>query len=124
MWPQKWKASPLCVRSAAVRKPPPATPRSSLPMRARKPRRELDSATDSLSRSSGTHRARRVAEEALELEERVERPLGEHLAVAREHDRVGASRDREGAPGLGVGLLVEELELDVRVVRDQPQRGF
>ena len=91
MWPQKWKASAFCARSAAARSPPPLTPSSSRPARARNPRREVDSATASLS----THRLGRGGEHALELEERVERALGEHLAVGREHDRVRAAGNRE-----------------------------
>jgi hypothetical protein len=60
-----------------------------------------------------------VGDEALELEERVERPLGEHLAVAAQHDRVRASGDGERRPHLGLDLFVEEEELDLGVVPDQ-----
>src|SRR5437867_3245170 len=108
MWPQKWNASARCASSAAAITPLPLTASRSRPVRARKPRRELLSAIVSLS----THRAGRVGQEAFELVERVECPLGEHVAVRGEDDGVGAARDRQLAPGLCVGLLVEELELD------------
>src|ERR687887_1654308 len=117
MWPQKWKASAFCALSAAATNPLPLTARRSLPARARNPRRELRSATVSLS----THWAGCANDQALELVERVERPLREQVAVRREDERVGASRDREPTPGIGVGLLVEELELDLRIGGHQAQ---
>jgi hypothetical protein len=49
MWPQKWKASAFWARIASSTKPPPATPISSRPVRARNPRRELAPAMLSLS---------------------------------------------------------------------------
>src|SRR3954470_9156966 len=118
MCPQKWNASALSARSAAATIPPPLTASSSFPARARNPRREVDPATASLS----THRLGRGGEHALELEERVERPLGERLAVGRQNDGVRAARNGELAPGLGVLLLVEDLELDLGVRRDEPER--
>src|SRR5438874_7663132 len=118
MCPQKWKASACCARRAAATKPVPLTARSKRPARARKPRRDVLSATVSLS----TDWTGRVGEQAFELEERVEGSLREHVAVRREDDRVRTSRDREVAPGRRLGLLVEELELDLRVRGDQPQR--
>src|SRR5437764_9236527 len=120
MWPQKWNASARSAFSAAAITPLPLTANSSRPARARKPRRELLSAIASLS----THRTGRVGEQALELVERVEGPLCEHVAVRGEDDRVRTSRDREVAPGRRVGLLVKELELDLRVRSDQPQGRF
>src|SRR5215210_6885188 len=119
MWPQKWYASAFCARNASTTRPPLARPTSSRPVRARKPRRELAPATASLS----THGPRRVGQQALELQQRVERALREHLAVAREHDGIRAAGHRERLPGVGVGLLVESLQLDLRVVCEQPQRG-
>src|SRR5215471_537109 len=118
MWPQKWNASACCARSAAATTPVPLTARRNLPARARNPRRELLSATASLS----THRAGRVGQEALELEERVERPLRENVSVGGEDHRVRASRDVERPPGLGIRLLVEELDLDLRVGGNEAQR--
>src|SRR5262245_55816619 len=118
MWPQKWNASAFWARIASSTKPPPARPTTSRPVRARKPRRELAPATLSLS----TDGPRRVGQQALQLVERVERPLGEHLAVRGEHHRVRAARNGERFPRIGGGLLVEELELESRVVREQPQR--
>src|SRR5262245_38130455 len=118
MWPQKWKASAFWARIASSTNPPPATPSSSRPVRARNPRLELAPATLSLS----TDRPGRVGQQALELVERVERPLGEHLAVRAEHHGVRAARDGERGPRVGVGLLVEEPKLDSRVVREQPER--
>src|SRR5215210_491859 len=118
MWPQKWYASAFCARSASSTKPPPARPSSRRPVRARNPRRELAPATASLS----THGFQGGCQEGLELEERVERSLREDLAVAREHDSVRTAGDGERLPGFCIVLLVEELELDVGVVRDQAQR--
>src|SRR5215208_3580576 len=117
MWPQKWKASAFWARMASRTNPPPATPSSSRPVRARKPRRELAAAMLSLS----TDRPGGVRQEALQLVERVERALGEHLAVGREHNGIRAARDGERGPRVGVGLLVEELQLDSRVIREQSQ---
>src|SRR5262245_65639196 len=123
MWPQKWKASAFWARIASRTNPPPARPTSSRPVRARNPRRELAPATLSLS----THGPRRVGQQAFELVERVERPLGKHLAVRAEHHGVRAARDGERGPRVGVGPLVEELEPDARVVREptecRPERG-
>src|SRR3954470_1873425 len=118
MWPQKWNASACCARIAPSTKPPPVRPSSSRPVRARKPRREVAPATASLS----THRRR--AEQRLELVERVECALREHLAVRREHDRVRAAGDGERLPGLRVVVLVEELQLDLWIVGEQAQRGL
>src|SRR5919198_3836207 len=120
MWPQKWKASACCARSAAATTPPPLTASRSRPARARKPRREVAPATLSLN----TQRAGRVGEEAFELEERVEGALREHLAVRGQDERVRAAGDVQRAPGFCVGLLVEELELDLRVGGNQSQRGL
>src|SRR5919197_2866112 len=117
MWPQKWKASAFCALSAAATNPLPLTARRSLPARARNPRRELRSATVSLS----THWAGCVDDQALELVERVERPLREQVAVRREDERVRAPRNRKRAPDIGVGFLVEELELDLRIGRHEAQ---
>src|SRR5690242_12432914 len=118
MWPQKWKASAFWALSAEATIPPPLTASSSFPARARKPRREVDSATASLSMRGGGG----GGQNALELEERVERPFGERLAVRREDDRVRAAGDRELVPGLGVLLLVEDLELDLGVGGDEAER--
>src|SRR3954454_10304614 len=109
MWPQKWYASACCARIAPSTKPPPVRPSSSRPVRARKPRREVAPATASLS----THCRR--AQQRFQLVERVERALREHFAVGREHDGVRAARDCERLPRFGVVLLVEELQLDLRV---------
>src|SRR6478752_8727411 len=116
MCPQKWKASAFWALIAPSTYPPPATPSSRRPVRARKPRREVAPATASLS----THYRR--AEQRFQLVERVEGALGEHLAVGREHDRVRAARDGERLPGLGVGVLVEELQLHLGIVGQQAQR--
>src|SRR6266700_3139560 len=115
MWPQKWNASARWALNAAAITPLPLTASSSRPVRARKPRRELFSATASLS----THRTGRVGEQGLELVERVESAFGEDVAVRGEDDRVGTSRDREVPPGRRVGLFVEKLELDLGVGGDE-----
>src|SRR2546423_10459509 len=118
MCPQKWNASAFSARSAAPSTPAPLTARRSFPARARKPRREVVLTTASLS----TDGPGRGGEHGLELEERVERPFREHVAVRREHDRIRAAGNCQLAPRLGVVLLVEDLELDLRVGGDQPQR--
>src|SRR5437762_14383940 len=105
MWPQKWKASARWARSAAATKPLPLSASNRRPVRARNPRRELFSATASLS----TDGLSRGDEQALELEERVEGPLGPHLSVGGDHDRIRAARHVERSPDVGVRLLVEEL---------------
>src|SRR5438874_4962674 len=117
MCPQKWNASARCARSAAATTPLPLSASRKRPARARKPRRELVWATASLS----TDGPGRVGEQALELVERVEGAFREHVPVRREHDRVGTPRNAQRAPRLGVGLLVEELELDLRIRGDEAQ---
>src|ERR1044072_2114387 len=102
---------------AAATIPPPLTARRSLPARARNPRREVDSATASLS----TDGAGRVDEEALELVERGESGLRQHVALPPEKQRGGGGGDPGLAPGVGVCLLVEELQLALGIGRDQPQ---
>src|SRR5215813_954348 len=116
MCPQKWKASAFWARIASSTNPPPASASRARPVRARKPRLELAPATASLSTGH------RVREERLELVERVEGALGEHDPVGREHDRVGAARDRERLPDLRVVVLVEARELDAGVVGEESQR--
>src|SRR5712691_10577497 len=118
MCPQKWKASACWARSAAATTPLPLTASRNRPARARKPRRELVPATASLS----IHGPGRRGEDALELEQGVEGALREHLAVGREHDRVRAPRDGQCAPDPGVGLLVEKLQLDLRVGGNESER--
>src|SRR5947207_9944212 len=120
MWPQKWNASAFCARRAPATRPPPLRASTSRPTRARNPRREVASATVSLS----TDRPRRVLDQALELEERVEGSLREHHAVGVEDDAVRAAGNGERLPHARVGFLVEGLELDLWVARDEPQRGL
>src|SRR5262245_59035471 len=117
MCPQKWYASAFWVFSAAASTPPPLAASRSRPARARNPRREVDSATASLS----THRLGRGHEDALELEERVEGSLRQHFAVRREHDGVGAAGHAELPPRVRILLLVEDPELDLGVRGDEPQ---
>src|SRR5437588_9826486 len=102
MWPQKWNASARSARSAAATKLPPEAASSSRPTRARKPRRELASATLSLN----TRGLQGGDDQALELEERVEGSLRQHLAVRRQHDPVRAAWHRERGPDVGIRLLV------------------
>ena len=115
MWPQKWKASesPGSIRVPTVRAA--VTAISAPPTRARKPRRELSRASESVRRSrcSGTRGTRSGPREspigirlgalrppplggrdhALQLGEVVEGPLGEHGSLG---DR---GRSRTGSPG-------------------------
>src|SRR6476659_3009560 len=116
MCPQKWKASAFWALIAPSTYPPPATPSSRRPVRARTPRRAVAPATASLSTQ------RRRPEQRFRLVERVVGALAEHLAIRREHDRVRAAGDRERLPGLGVLVRVEEPELDLGVAGEQPQR--
>src|SRR5712691_1956637 len=96
MWPQKWKPSAACARRAPATIPPPVAARSIRPIRARKPRLELAPTTVSLSRPSGMPLGR--GQQALELDEGVERALREHRPLGVQDDPVGAARDPERAP--------------------------
>src|SRR5436190_593579 len=118
MWPQKWNASARWARRAAATKPLPLSASIRRPVRARNPRRELFPATASLS----MHGLGCCDQETLELEERVEGPLGPHLSVRGEDHRVRAARHAERGPDVGVRLLVEELQLDLRVGGGEAQR--
>src|SRR2546423_26646 len=126
MCPQKWYASAAWARSVAVTNSPPATASSKRPTPARNPRRELASTTASLKPCSDRRclrcPARRRCEQAFQLDQRVERPLGQDLAGGPERDAVGAARDRECAPDVRIALLVEDLELDCGVIGDQTNR--
>src|SRR5919204_2161356 len=117
MGPQKWTPRPGGGRAAEGRTPPPLTASTSRPTRARKPRRDVASATASLS----TNRSGRRRDQALELEERVERSLREHLAVWGEDERVRAARNHDRLPGLRVQFLVERLQLDLGIAGDEAQ---
>src|SRR5919202_281807 len=114
MWPQKWNASARSLPSAAPATPP-AT--SSLPRRARNPRRDVASTTASLSRSRTRTRDQRV-----ELRERVERPLREHGSARVHHDAERASGNVQRTPHVGVAPLVEDLDGDTRRARDETHR--
>src|SRR4029453_4906044 len=116
MWPQKWNASAFWARRASSTKPPPASPISSRPVRARKPRRELAPAMLSLN----TERAGCVRQEALELVERADGPPRAPRAVRREDDGVGAAGPGQRFPHVGARLLVEQPQLHVGVIREPP----
>src|SRR6476619_6010684 len=111
MWPQKWKASASPGLTSAATAPPPATSASKRDVRARKPRREVDSArlspTAPASGSLGNNR--------LELTVGVERPFRPHLSEAIDDHRIGAARDIEAAPDVSVAYLIEDEEFDGRV---------
>src|ERR671937_112905 len=113
MWPQKWNASASSGRQAAATAPPAAVASRKPPIRARKPRREARCASASLrlaaaSGANGLPRAPlRRRDDALQLRERVERPLREHGPVDAERHGIGAAGDVERAPGVRVALLVE-----------------
>src|SRR3954452_16746310 len=122
MWPQQWKASAspglttLDTALAAV------AANSASPTLASSPRREVRAAS-----SSSMDRLERAAfgraDHALELGEPVERALGEDDPVARiEGDRVRRARDLRGGPGLGMALLVEDLDRQPRLGGEQRDR--
>src|SRR3954469_15193834 len=111
MCPQKWKAS-ASPGSMTARATVPAAvaAKSASPTRASKPRRDVRAAS-----CSSMDRLQRAplggADDALELAEPVERPLGQHDPVARvQRDRVRRAGHARGGPGLGVALLVEDLD--------------
>src|SRR5262245_58395009 len=118
VWPQKWNASDSpgsisvpTVRAAvsAIRAPP---------TRARKPRREVSRASESAIRSRCSGTALGGRQDALQLGEVVEGPLGQDLAGCIESDRERAARDLEVAPGLRLGHLVELHDRHSGVVAD------
>src|SRR5436190_8949888 len=127
MWPQKWNASARCDFSAAATTLPPDAASSNRPTRERKPRRELLPRIASLSPASGMSGVQPALgrrEQALELQQRVERALRQHDPGRIDDDAVGAARDRELLPEPRFLLLVEDLHLDVRIRPDQPHRGL
>src|SRR4051812_50166980 len=67
--------------------------------------------------------ARRGRQNALQLGEVVEGPLGEDDSLIVGGDRERAAGDTELAPERRVGGLVEDTDGDVRVVRDVLDRG-
>src|SRR3954447_15743534 len=121
VWPQKWKASdsPGSISVPTVRAAVIAI--SAPPTRARKPRREVSLASESLirSRCSGTDRVTpslRGGQDTLELRQVVERSLGEHSSFPIEGERERAARDLEGPPELGLRDLVEGRDLHTGVL--------
>src|SRR5262249_48526050 len=91
------------------------------PTRARKPRREVSRARESVirSRCSGTDRASpplRRRQNALQLRQVVEGPLGEHRSLPVERERERAPRDAEALPELRLGDLVEDPDRHPRVL--------
>src|SRR4051812_26449181 len=104
MWPQKWKASASPGFTRAATAPPPATRASRRDVRARKPRREVDSArlSPNVPASGGRGNDR------LQLTVCVERPLSAHLAAWVDDDRIRAAGDIQPAPDVGVAHLVED----------------
>src|SRR5262245_51751013 len=125
MCPQKWNASARCDFTAAATTLPPETASSSRPTRERKPRRVLLATTASLSAGSRMRRLQAALgrrKHALQLEKRVERALREHRSLGADDDAVRAARDPELVPELPVLLLVEDLQLDVRIGADELHR--
>src|SRR3954447_177712 len=122
--PQKWKASesPGSISVPTVRAAVSAT--RAPPTRARKPRREVSRARASVTRSrcSGMS-ARRGRQNALQLGEVVEGPLGEDDSLIVGGDRERAAGDTELAPERRISRLVEHTDSDVRVVSDVLDRG-
>ncbi len=63
-------------------------------------------------------------QEALELEQRVERAFGEDRAGRIDDDTVWAAGDTQSPPQLALPLLFEYLQLDLRVAADESNRRF
>src|SRR3954454_12424605 len=132
VWPQKWKASdsPGSINVPTVRAAVSAI--SAPPTRARKPRRELSRASESVMRSrcSGTgclFPPCRRRKHAFELGQIVERPLCEHRALPIEGEREGTAWDLEVPPELRLDHLVEDADRDARVlghVLDRRREGL
>src|SRR4051812_5273171 len=134
MWPQKWKASASPGLTALATTPPAVPTTSARPTRASRPRRDVRAARPSanaprsvhpprllaplLARrapTSGMRRLQRTAlrggKHALELRQAVERPLGQHDAGERvERGGVRAAGHPRRGPGVGVAMLVEDLD--------------
>ena len=128
VWPQKWNASdsPGAISVPTVRAAVRAT--RAPPTLARKPRRELSlaRASENLSRCSGTDRrppSLGCGQDALELRQVVERPLGEDSALRVERQRKWATGDLEAPPELRLGHFVEHRDGDVWVLGDVLYRG-
>src|SRR3954451_24018004 len=102
MRPQKWKASASPGLVSAPTAPAPAVSASSLETRARKPRRDVEAASSSVSDASSGTGVReppfRRGQDALQLAVGVERALRAHRAAAVERDRERATGNRELAP--------------------------
>src|SRR5215211_5165266 len=122
MWPQKWNASdsPGSIRVPTVRAAVSAI--SAPPTRARKPRRELLRASESVSRSRCSGTALGGRQHALELGEAVERSLRQHGAGVIEGHGEGAARDRQAPPDLRLGDLVEGRDRHPRVIANALDR--
>src|SRR5580765_4386950 len=106
MWPQKWNASASPGLTNAATAPPPARSASSRDVRARKPRRDVDSARPSpkapASGSRGNNR--------LELTVGVERPFRPYLSERVDDHRIRATGNIEAAPDVRIAHLVEDEE--------------
>src|SRR5512132_2333377 len=130
--PQKWNASesPGSISVPTVRAAVRAT--SAPPTRARKPRREVFRASESVSRSrcSGIDRttsSRCSRQHALQLHEIVEGSLGEDGAMAIECDGKRTAGDSQIAPQLTFHVLVEDTNRDAWVlchVLDRRREGL
>src|SRR5437868_7686064 len=118
MWPQKWWASASPGFTSAARAPTPATSVSRRDVRARKPRREVDSARLSpMTPASGS-----CGNNRLELTVGVERPLRPHLSERVDDHRIGAAGNIEAAPDVGVADLVEDEDRDGRIPSERGER--
>src|SRR5256885_10274445 len=120
MCPQKWNASASPGLTSAETASAPAASASIRETRARKPRRDVDAASSSVSAAtSGMDRLDSVAlggrEDPLELAVAVERSFRTDMAVAVECDRIGTPGDVEGSPHVRLPNLVDFGDRDERI---------
>src|SRR5512142_1069932 len=115
MWPQRWYASASPGFTSAATALPPATSASSRDVRARKPRRDVDTASPSpIAPASGSR-----GNDRLELAVSVERSLRPHCTDLVDDDGVRAAGNVEAPPDVCVAHLVEDVERDRRILSER-----
>src|SRR5580765_4321562 len=118
MWPQKWNASASPGLTSAATAPPPARRASSREVRARKPRRDVESARLSpMTPASGSRGNNR-----LELTVGIERAFRPYLSERVYDHRIRAAGNIEAAPDVGVAHLVEDEERNSRIPSERGER--